>query len=101
MISASHQSLTAKNSDCSRDLLETCDEEFKLVVKNIEYPLNILELVQQHQAPLQVQQEESIAMHNAERQRGEDSFALLLASTHFFRSNFGSASNGIGHSKSD
>ena len=37
MNSASHQSLTAKNSDCSRDLLETCYEEFQWVLKNIEY----------------------------------------------------------------
>ena len=38
----SHQNLLWNNPDCLRDLLETCYEQFKLVVKNIEYLLNIL-----------------------------------------------------------
>jgi hypothetical protein len=46
------------NPDCLRELLETCYEQFKLVVKNIEYLLNMLKLIQEHQAPLQIQQKE-------------------------------------------
>jgi exocyst complex component 4 len=46
------------NPDCLRDLLDTCYEQFKLVVKNIEYVLNILKLIQEHQAPLQIEQQE-------------------------------------------
>ena len=45
------------NPDRLRDLLETCYEQFKLVVKNTEYVLNMLKLIQEHQSPLQIQQE--------------------------------------------
>jgi hypothetical protein len=58
------------NPDCLRDLLETCYEQFKIVVKNIEYLLNILKLIQEHQAPLQIQQQQYIGIQTAERQRG-------------------------------
>jgi hypothetical protein len=46
------------NPDCLRDLLETCYEQFKLVVKNMEYLLNMCKLIQEHQAPVQIQQKE-------------------------------------------
>jgi hypothetical protein len=55
------------NPDCLRDLLETCYEQFKIVVKNIQYLLNILKLIQEHQAPLQIQQKEYL---NSQKQHG-------------------------------
>ncbi len=55
------------NPDCLRDLLETCYEQFKIVVKNIEYLLNILKLIQEHQAPLQIQQKEYL---DSQKQHG-------------------------------
>lgn len=61
---------TVNNPDCLRDLLETSYEQFKLVVKNIEYVLNLLKLLQEHQAPLQIQQEEYL---ESEKQHGEKS----------------------------
>ena len=67
---SSHQNLTVNNPDCLRDLLETCYEQFKLVVKNIEYLLNILKLIQEHQAPVQLQQQTYIGIQMAESQRG-------------------------------
>jgi exocyst complex component 4 len=66
----SHQNFLTNNPDCLRDLLETCYEQFKIVVKNIEYLLNILKLIQEHQAPLQIQQQQYIGIQTAERQRG-------------------------------
>ncbi|CAF4470116.1 unnamed protein product, partial [Rotaria magnacalcarata] len=65
----SHQNLMVNNPDCLRDLLETCYEQFKLVVKNIEYILNILKFIQEHQAPVQIQQQEYIGIQTAENQR--------------------------------
>ncbi|CAF3443862.1 unnamed protein product [Rotaria socialis] len=65
----SHQNLMVNNPDCLRDLLETCYEQFKLVVKNIEYILNILKFIQEHQSPLQIQQQEYIGIQTAENQR--------------------------------
>jgi hypothetical protein len=56
----SHNSLV-NNPDCLRDLLETCYEQFKLALKNIEYLLNTLKLIQEHQAPVQIQQKEYLA----------------------------------------
>ena len=53
-----HSTSAVNNPDCLRDLLETCYEQFKLVVKSIEYLLNILKLVQEHQAPVQIQQKD-------------------------------------------
>ena len=61
------------NPDCLRDLLETCYEQFKIVVRNMEYLLNILKLIQEHQAPLQVQQQEYIAIQMSEHQREQKS----------------------------
>jgi hypothetical protein len=46
------------NPDYLRDLLDTCYEQFKLVVKTIEYVLNTLKLLQEHQSPVQIQQRE-------------------------------------------
>lgn len=66
----SQQNFLNNNPDCLRDLLETCYEQFKIVVKNIEYLLGILKLIQGHQAPLQMQQQEYLAMQATERQRG-------------------------------
>ena len=66
----SQQNVAVNSPDCLRDLLETCYEEFKLVVKNIEYLLNVLKLIQEHQAPLQIQQQEYIGLQRAENQRG-------------------------------
>ncbi len=66
----SHSNLFVNNPDCLRDLLETCYEQFKIVVKNIEYLLNILKLIQEHQAPLQIQQQQYIGIQTAENQRG-------------------------------
>ena len=54
----SQQNHMVNNSDRLRDLLETCYEQYKLVVKNMEYLLNMLKLLQEHQAPLQIQQKE-------------------------------------------
>ncbi len=65
----SHHNFLANNPDCLRDLLETCYEQFKIVVKNIEYVLNTLRLIQEHQAPLQIQQHQYIGIQTAERQR--------------------------------
>lgn len=62
--------LPTNNPDCLRDLLETCYEQFKIVVKNIEFLLNIVKLIQDHQAPVQIQQQEYIALQTAENQRG-------------------------------
>ena len=50
--------LAVNNPDCLRDLLESSYEQFKLVVKNLEYMLNLLRLIQEHQSPLQRQQTE-------------------------------------------
>ncbi|CAF0878814.1 unnamed protein product [Adineta steineri] len=69
----SHQNFMSNNPDCLRDLLETCYEQFKIVVKNIEYVLNILKLIQEHQAPVQIQQAEYITMQTAENQRNLES----------------------------
>jgi hypothetical protein len=73
----SHQNLLGNNPDCLRDLLETCYEQFKLVVKNMEYLLNILKLIQEHQAPVQIQQQEYIGIQTAENQRGKKLIFLL------------------------
>ena len=54
----SQQNHIVNNPDRLRDLLETCYEQFKLVLKNIEYLLNTLKLLQEHQAPVQLQQSE-------------------------------------------
>lgn len=61
--------MPTNNPDCLRDLLETCYEQFKIVVKNIEFLLNIVKLIQDHQAPVQIQQQEYIALQTAENQR--------------------------------
>ncbi|CAF3633426.1 unnamed protein product [Rotaria socialis] len=53
-----NQRLIFNNTDCLRDLLETVYEQFKLVVKNTEYLISILKLLQDHQAPTQIQQQE-------------------------------------------
>ncbi len=63
----SHNSLV-NNPDCLRDLLETCYEQFKLALKNIEYLLNTLKLIQEHQAPVQIQQKEYLA---SQKQHGQ------------------------------
>ena len=65
----SNSSHLTNNPDCLRDLLETCYEQFKIVVRNIEYLLNILRLIQEHRAPLQVQQQQYIAIQTTEHQR--------------------------------
>jgi len=59
----SNQNHMVNNPDCLRDLLETCYEQFKLVVKTTEYLLNVLKLLQEHQAPVQIQQEEYLASY--------------------------------------
>lgn len=61
--------LSVNNPDCLRDLLETCYEQFKLVVKTIEYLLNILKLIQEHQSPVQMQQQGYIGIQTTESQR--------------------------------
>ena len=65
----SHHNHIVNNPDCLRDLLETCYEQFKIVVKNIEYLLNVLKLIQEHQAPVQIQQQDYIGIQTAENQR--------------------------------
>jgi hypothetical protein len=79
----SHQNFLTNNPDCLRDLLETCYEQFKIVVKNIEYLLNILKLIQEHQAPLQIQQQQYIGIQTAERQRGSRFFYFEKISMKF------------------
>ncbi|CAF5052608.1 unnamed protein product, partial [Rotaria sp. Silwood1] len=56
-----NQNLILNNADCLRDLLETTYEQFKVVVKNTEYLINILKLLQEHQAPMQIQQQVYLA----------------------------------------
>ncbi|CAF1341274.1 unnamed protein product [Adineta ricciae] len=65
----SHQSHLMNNPDCLRDLLETCYEQFKIVVKNIEYVLNGLKLIQEHQASVQLQQDAYLQIQAAKNQR--------------------------------
>ena len=72
-----YQNMMVHNPDCLRDLLETCYEQFKLVVKNMEYLLNTLKLIQEHQAPVQIQQQEYIGIQPAENQHGMSSFGFL------------------------
>ena len=52
--------LSVNNPEYLRELLESCYDQFKLVVKNIEHMLNLLKLLQAHQSPLQTQQKESL-----------------------------------------
>ncbi|CAF4371484.1 unnamed protein product, partial [Adineta steineri] len=59
----SNQNLTVNNPDCLRDLLETCYEQFKLIVKTTGYLLNMLKLIQERQAPLQIQQQEYLTCY--------------------------------------
>lgn len=70
MLNPTQQNVHMNSPDCLRDLLETCYEQFKIVVKNTEYLLNVLKLIQAHQAPLQVQQHEYIERLSLENQRG-------------------------------
>ncbi|CAF1123910.1 unnamed protein product [Rotaria sordida] len=57
----SNQNLILNNTDCLRDLLEITYEQFKCVVKNMEYLINMLKLLQDHQTPIQIQQKEYLA----------------------------------------
>ncbi|UJR07853.1 hypothetical protein I4U23_012136 [Adineta vaga] len=53
-----NQNSPVNNPDCLRDLLETCYEQFKLVIKTIEHLLSMLKQIQQHESPVQIQQKE-------------------------------------------
>ena len=44
------------NPNCLRDLLEIAYEQFKHVIKNFEYLLNVLKSIQEHQSSVQIQQ---------------------------------------------
>ena len=79
----SHQSHLMNNPDCLRDLLETCYEQFKIVVKNIEYVLNVLKLIQEHQASVQLQQDEYLRIQTAKNQRGIPMLPFSLLLTNF------------------
>ena len=75
-----HRPMVVNNPDCLRDLLETCYDEFKMAVKGVEYLLSMLKLVQEHQAPLQLQQQEYIATQTVEQQRGMTISVLKMKS---------------------
>lgn len=53
-----NQNVILNNTDCLRDLLEIAYEQFKIIVKNTEYLINMLRLLQEGHAPLQIQQQE-------------------------------------------
>ncbi|CAF1537970.1 unnamed protein product [Adineta ricciae] len=69
----SNQNLTVNNPDCLRDLLETCYEQFKLVIKTVEHLLNTLKQIQEHQSPVQIQQNEYL---KSCQQRGQKLSAI-------------------------
>ena len=62
-----NQTSVLNNSDCLRDLFEKSYDEFKLVVKNTEYVLHMLKLLQEHRAPMQIQQRKYL---QHQKQRG-------------------------------
>jgi exocyst complex component 4 len=64
ILSNNSQTHTVNNPDCLKDLLETCYEQFKLVVKNVYHLLNMLTKLQEHQAPLQIQLKEYLERQN-------------------------------------
>ncbi|CAF0822807.1 unnamed protein product, partial [Didymodactylos carnosus] len=74
MSTATTTSLTLNNLDYLRDLLETCYEQFKLVVKAFEYVLGILRLVNDQNAPVQVQQRQYAL--NLQQQQEHDSKSM-------------------------
>jgi hypothetical protein len=47
ILSNNSQTHTVNNPDCLKDLLETCYEQFKLVVKNVDHLLNMLTKLQE------------------------------------------------------
>ncbi|CAF1034598.1 unnamed protein product [Adineta steineri] len=79
----SNQNLTVNNPDCLRDLLETCYEQFKLIVKTTEYLLNMLKLIQERQAPLQVQQQEYLTCYKQHDHKSEQHSSVPPNEIHF------------------